>query len=55
MDQNLDNKPDFKLKLVSFLKKNKLKILLFSTIVIVLLAVVFIFDQKQKRENITIS
>ena len=55
MDQSLDNKPDFKLNLISFFKRNKLKILLFSTIAIVLLAVIFIFDEKQKKENIIIS
>ena len=55
MDQSLDNKPDFKLNLISFFKRNKLKILLFSTITIVLLAVIFIFHEKQKKENIIIS
>ena len=55
MDQSLDNKPDFKLNLISFFKRNKLKILLFSTIAIVLSAVIFIFDEKQKKENIIIS
>ena len=55
MDQSLDKKPDFKLNLISFFKRNKLKILLFSTIAIVLSAVIFIFDEKQKKENIIIS
>lgn len=55
MDQSSDNKLDFKYKLISFFKRNKLKILLFSTITMILLIVILISYEKQKKENIIIS
>lgn len=55
MDQNLDNKIDFKEKLISIFKENKLKIILFLILIILIIFSLFLFKQNQVKKNKLIS
>ncbi len=51
MDQNLDNKKEFKEKLILFFKKNKLKFLVFSAILILVLFIFLFLQIKENKKN----
>ena len=51
MDQNLDNKKEFKEKLILFFKENKLKLLAFSAILILVLFIFLFLQLKEKKKN----
>lgn len=55
MDQNLNSKKDLKNLLTSILNKNKIKISLFITFLLVALITYSILNQKNKRKNILLS
>ena len=52
MDQNLDNKKEFKEKLILFFKENKLKLLAFSAILILVLFIFLFLQLKEKKKII---
>ncbi len=55
MDQNLDNKIELKSKLINFYKENKIKILIFFSIFLIIVALVIFLQINNERKNILIS
>ena len=55
MEQNIDNKLEFKDRIFSFYKKNKLKIYLFSIILIIIFISVFFIKINEEKRNSLIS
>ena len=51
MDQNLDKKKEIKEKLILFFKKNKLKFLVFSAILILVLFIFLFLQIKENKKN----
>ena len=55
MDENLDNKKEFKDKVVFFYKENKLKVFSFIFILLIILITFFLIKINQHKQNILIS
>ncbi len=55
MDDSLDKKLDFKDRLISFLNKNKLKLIIFFIILLVSVIVTLLFNENQNRKKILLS
>ena len=55
MDENLDNKKEFKDKVVFFYKENKLKVFSFIFILLIILIIFFLIKINQHKQNILIS
>lgn len=55
MDQDLDKKIDFKIKLISIFKKHKIKFISLTTIILITLVTFFVFIEKKKRKNVLLA
>ena len=55
MDQNLDKKIEYKNKLISLLRENKLKIVIFFGLIILLAVILALFQINNKNKNSLIS
>jgi hypothetical protein len=51
MDQNLENKIELKERIIIFCKKNKLKIYLFITFLLIFIASMFFWEQNKNKKN----
>ena len=55
MEQSLNNKTQLKERFISFLKKNKIKVIILSTAIFIFFVIFFILKEFQKRDNTAIS
>jgi flagellar biosynthesis/type III secretory pathway M-ring protein FliF/YscJ len=55
MEQNSDKTNNIQEKINSILKKNKIKILIFISILIILIFSSFLFNENKKKNNVLIS